>query len=208
MNSRRLGAILGGVVALSGLAACSGPRDNAYIENNDAGVFARLPVDWTVFPAEDDNPVANPAIDLDAGVWRVLVDASERPLRSHIEEDAPDAPVGYALVAPLAGTQIQATQMGLRSLATADGSDPMAGGAPGVEVASYDEIDFGHAWGNQITITYEQPSGALLKVTQLAFIDDGSNRLTLFTLGCSADCYEDNADEIGSVIASFTLEDR
>ena len=208
MTSRRWGAAVLGSVALAVLAACGGERDNNYLENSDAGVFARLPVDWTVFPADDGNPVADPRVDLGYGAWRVVVDGAAEPSRAHIEEQTPDEPVGYALVTPLEGTELTPTLAGLRSLASPDGSDPLAGPVPGLAVEEYDEIDLGHAWGSRITTDYTQPDGSHLKITQLAFIDEGSNRLTLFTLGCSAECFDDHIDEINTVVASFTIEER
>jgi hypothetical protein len=209
MTSRRKGVRSGiALAAAIVFVACGGTRDNNYLENADAGVFARLPVDWTVFPSEDGNPVADPRMDLRYGAWRAYVDGAPDPSRSHFEERTPDDPVGVVLVTPLEGTEFEPTFAGLRSLASPDGSDPLAGPVPGLAVEEYDEIDLGHAWGSRITTNYAQPDGTHLKITQLAFIDDGGNRLILFTLGCSAECFDDFSSDIAEVISSFTVEER
>lgn len=208
MTSRGVGVVVAAATSLSLLAACGNERDNTYIENANAGVFVRLPLDWTVFPVEDGNPVADPAVDLSFGPWRVLVDGATSPSRSHLEEAAPDEPVGFAFVTPLSGSDFVPSMATLRSLATPDNSDPLDGSVPGLVVEEYDEIDLGHAWGNRITAEVPQPGGSLLKFTQLAFVDDGSNRITVFMLGCSTTCFDDHADEIRDSISSFTLEER
>ena len=156
---RRAGALLLGMAVASGLAAC-GEADNEYVANNDAGLFVRLPADWTVYEVANDNPAADPRTDVDAGRWRVVFDASDSPSRAHLEQPVPDAPVGFVEIVPTAmleGAQLS-SHAALRSMLLGGQADPLDPSSDvDVEVLDYEEVDLGHHWGNRIVAKLPAP---------------------------------------------------
>jgi hypothetical protein len=194
----------GAVVVACVVAACGGP-DNSYVAESGSGLYLRLPAQWEVFPVEDGEPAVDPSRDPDFGVWSVLIDGAERPQRAHGEETSPSAPVGTVQVVPreLFESPPPLAHATLRSFFTPDGTDPLAGAELGD--VEYDEIDLGHHWGNRLTATVNQDDGQV-RVSQLAFFDNGGKRVHLVRIMCSLDCYHEHEDEIAGVLDSFTLE--
>jgi hypothetical protein len=191
------------VLALALLGAC-GDADNTYVEEQGSGLFMRLPNDWTVFDVENGKPAADPSTDVNFGAWSVLIDGAVQPDRAHGEDAAPEEPVGTVQVVPLAMFQSPPAlaHSTLRSFFMPDGSDPLEAGLDDLE---YDEIDNGAHWGNRLTATIDQ-GGQPVRVAQLAFFDDGGDRVHVVRILCSIECFADNEDEIDGVLDSFTLE--
>ena len=207
MPSRRLGAVAGATLAAVAvsLAACGDP-EHVYVADEDTGVFLQLPQGWTVFEVEDGDANVNPRTDPSSGEWAVIIDGSADPARSHLEDLAPLDPVGRASVLNISTAQIPRTHTALRSLLTPDGSDPLENPTETLRVESYDEIEIGGAWGYRMEFSHSPSPGIESKVVQLAFFDDGGNRLMTLALGCSADCFAENGDEIDAIVATFTIE--
>jgi hypothetical protein len=206
MTRRRVVGLAMALSALVGLGAACGSPDNEYVANTDAGLFVRLPADWTIFEVASDNPAADPRIDPDAGAWRVVFDAAEDPSRAHLEVPVPDDPVGFVEIVPTAmmeNTRLT-SHAALRSLIFAGEGDPLDP-TSGVEVLDYEEIDLGHHWGNRLVAELNAPGGEVV-VTQLAFLDSASDRVHVLRVLCSTECYEENEDEINDVVDSWTLE--
>jgi len=192
-------------VAGIALAGCGGP-DNVYVAHADAGVFVRLPADWTVFTFADKDPTADPRTDPSAGTWRVVIDGAVDADRAHIESPSPTEPVGFVEILPtglIEGGEQISNHASLRSLLLGGSSDPLD--APGVDVVAYEEIDLGHHWGNRVVAEVRR-DGDTVVMSQVAFLDDGSNRLQVMRVLCSADCYELHEAEITAVLDSWTLE--
>jgi hypothetical protein len=207
MTSRRLGAVAGVAFAVATLllTACGDP-DHVYVSDEDTGVFLQLPQGWTVFEVEDGNANVNPRTDASSGEWAVIIDGSEDPRRSHLEDPAAADPVGRASVLNITTTQIPRTHAALRSLLTVDGSDPLENPSADLRIEAYDEIEISGAWGYRMVIAHSPGPGIESKIVQLAFFDDGGNRLMTLALGCSAECYDDHGDEIQAVVDTFTIE--
>jgi hypothetical protein len=187
------------------LLAC-GDADHVYVADEDTGVFIQLPKDWTVFEVEDGNANVNPRTDASSGEWAVILDGSDDPRRSHLEDTAPVAPVGRASVLNITTASIPRTHAALRTLLTADGTDPLEQPTDGLRVESYDEVELGTAWGYRMVLTETLAPGVESSFIQLAFFDDGGNRLMMLSLGCSAECYEEHGAEIEGVADTFTIE--
>ncbi len=210
MFRRPIGAAV--VASALVLAAGCGDPDNVYVANERAGVFLKLPNDWTTFQVERADPTANPRTSAEAGEWSVIVDAADQPLRSHLEEAAPEAPVGMLQIIPTPflqdpeGNPISLTNQVLRALLLNLEGDPLT--EPGVEVVKYVEVDLGHHWGIRLTAKLSQAEETEVQVTQFAFVDAGGKRLYRFRLLCSVACYAEHEDEINAVLDSWTLEGR
>src|SRR5262249_19153391 len=157
-------------------------------------VYVKLPSKWAVFP------VSNGAIDRTSaqsagnyGVWKVLVDGAEKPSRSHTDEAAPAAPVGFVEVVPtalLTDPGSAQTTAGLRAVLL--GSDPIAANGTDVDVTDYKEVEVGNGyWGNELTFTKGTGDGATT-IVQLAYADGSFSRLYFLQLTCSSDCFTHN----------------
>jgi hypothetical protein len=209
-GARGAGTLLLAMAVATGVAGC-GDADNEYVANNDAGLFVRLPADWTVYQVADNNPAADPRTDADAGRWRVVFDASESPTRAHLDQLVPDAPVGFVEIVPTAlleGAQLT-SHAALRSMLLAGQGDPLDPSIDvDVEVLDYEEVDLGHHWGNRIVAEMPAPGLENVIITQLAYLDSASNRVHVLRVVCSTTCYEAREDEINEVVDSWTLEDR
>jgi hypothetical protein len=186
------------------LGAC-GDADNTYVEEQSSGLFMRLPADWTVFPVEDGEPAGDPRVDLGFGPWSVLIDGAEQPDRAHGEDANPNEPVGTVQVVPLSAFQSPPplAHAALRGFFTTDGTDPLEG--TGIDDLEYEEIDNGDHWGNRITASMGQGADAV-RVSQLAFFDEGGKRVHLVRILCSVACFEEHEQEIDAALDSFTLE--
>ena len=199
----RSGALVVGIALL--LGAC-GDAESTYVEEPRSGLFIRLPADWTVFPVEDGNPAGDPRLDATVGRWSVFIDGAEVASRSHAEQALPEAPLGNVQITPLATLQQPPplAQASLRRFFNVDASDPLVD-ASTVADLEYEEIDLGHAWGNRLEGTMDLGGGEL-RVVQLAFFDEGGDRLYRFRLLCSVSCFDAHRAEIDDVLDSFTLE--
>jgi hypothetical protein len=209
MARRPLGGVLGIAIATLVVAGACGGADNEYVANTEAGLYVRLPADWTIFEVASNNPAGDPRTDPEAGPWRVVIDGSDEPSRAHLEVAAPDEPVGFVEIVPTALIQNASlsSHTALRSLLFNGESDPLDTSS-GADVLDYEEIDLGHHWGNRLVAEVTAQGGEKVVVTQLAFLDSANNRVHVLRLLCTTSCYEENQDEIDEVVDSWTLEDR
>jgi hypothetical protein len=225
-----------GVVVLAAAVvctACGGP-DNVYVSNNKAGVYLKLPPTYGTFDYEAGDPTADRLTD-QPGTWRVGFDGAPEPSRAHLEGNiAPKAPVGFVQVVPIDAGSIDG-QQGLRSVLVGGHYDPLdptvsldgTGGAGGsgsdgeassaddpsyidpssLAVLDYEEVDVGHAYGNQIHATIGA-GRTELEITQIAMLNNAGDRVQLLRVLCSPDCYKDHEHEIDAIVRSWLLEDR
>ena len=197
----RSGALMVGLALL--LGAC-GDAENTYVEEQSSGVFVRLPNDWAVFPIEDGKPGGDPRVDLDFGPWRVVIDGAAVPDRAHGEEPAPNEPVGTVQVVPVAFFQdLPLALSSLRMLFPGDGTDPLAADS-GVTDVEYREIDLEDHWGSRLDGTTDLGGGPV-RVAQIAFFDDGGDRVHLVRILCSLDCFDRNEAEINEILDSLSF---
>lgn len=194
------------LLALGGaLAACGGGRDNEYVQQTEAGLFVRLPADWTTFQLLEGDPTVDPRVDPAGGAWQVLIDGSASPSRQHLEQVLPDEPLGIVQIEPTPAGTGPTSHLQLRSLLQ---FDPLAGDPledPSLDVVDYAEFDDGDFFGNRLVVDRETDEGTM-RITQIAAVDVGSNRVYSFRLFCTPDCYDDHEREIEDVVDSFTLE--
>lgn len=213
------------LLAVSAVAAAGcGDADNAYVSNSKAGVFLKLPSDWATYAYESGDPTASRLTAI-PGSWRMGFDGAEDPDRAHLEGSiAPEAPIGFVEVAPIEVGAISG-QSGLRSILVggdydpldpdltyeppdpSEPSDPSAIDPSSLAVLDYDELDLGHAYGNEIHATIGA-GRTEIEVIQLAMLNNAGDRVHLLRVLCSPDCFDEHRDEIDEVIDSWVLEDR
>jgi hypothetical protein len=160
-----------------------------------------------VYPLQDGEPGAA-RNDVDYGTWRVLLDGAPEPNRSHGNNPVPSEPVGVVSVRPLRTLQtpLAVAHASLRTLFLPGGGDPLAGTAtvPVTDLV-YQEVDLDDHWGSLMTGSFDTGPGPV-RQTQLAFFDDGGERLYVVHIMCSTECFARRQAEIDGILDSFTLE--
>jgi hypothetical protein len=218
-----LGAL--GLVALA--AAACGDSSHQYIENEDLGVFARLPEEWAVYDTEqlleavDAAPASDRALErvLDR-VWFRGFDASDEPTPEGTLELGPsDEPRGYVQVQQLSAQERdQINVTGLRAAVL--GMDPVAGmpedplasvgqTAPDAQVLTDEPATFEGGF-HGVHNVYAVPSDSdVAIVDQTALLDETNSVLYVFVVACNETCYfETDNDAITEIVDSWTIQEE
>jgi hypothetical protein len=206
------GRLLIGVVVATGtlalVSACGG-SGYQYVENEDRGVFARLPDDWTVYDEDELFESQEPPKEF----WYRGFDASEHPSIEgiHSKDLAFDHPQGFVQIQPL--TDAQSEQVNISMLRGFFLEvDPLASmqqqpDGPlqvlGEEPANFD----GGYHGVHTLVTVGTESG-LGVVDQTIVLNETNTVVYAFVVACSDRCYtETHKDEIAKVVDSWTIEE-
>lgn len=206
-----LGAALG-----VGLAACGG-SGYEYVSNDSAGIFFRVPDDWSVIDVEtDDGTLGRPGVPLD---WVRVVDSSPVPTATNYLTPVPTSPVGIAVVEPVE-TATQRDELSLEMLRTYALSgyveetdtpvDPLALNqeADGlVEVVDGYDINLaGGFHGQRIVFELEVEPGQVVTIDQTALVDPDTTEVYRLLIKCEAHCYADRRAEIDAIVDSWTID--
>lgn len=119
-------------VVVMGVGAC-GDDGYQYVQNDDAGLYFRVPDSWAVVEVEAVDDGMPAAFDEPADPWVRLLDRSARPSTDNLEAEVPTAPVGVASVVPLTDPAMRdgLDYASLRALALDEREDPLAVGLRG-----------------------------------------------------------------------------
>jgi hypothetical protein len=215
------GRLLIGVVVATGtlaLASACGGSGYQYVENEDRGVFARLPDDWTVYDTEDlfalQNPDASDEAEPSGRLWYRGFDADEKPSIERINDQnslASAHPQGLVVVKDLTSTEREQVNLStLRGLFF--GGDPLASmqQAPdgSVQVIDEEPVDFDGGYHGVHTLVALGASPDTAIVDQTVLLNKTSSTAYLFVVACSDRCYsETHKDEIAKVVDSWTIEE-
>jgi hypothetical protein len=153
------GVVLVACAAL--LATSCSHSDVQYVSNESGGLFLKLPDTWGTFDARNGN-VKGDGVTSMPGVWEVVFDGSAAPRRSNFEEAAPEAPVGFVQIVPVAlfsdPTGLN-SQAGLRSLLGVGDPLALADSDPDFELIDYKEFEQANGYyGNQVVATFRETS--------------------------------------------------
>jgi hypothetical protein len=209
------------------VAAACGDSSSQYIENEDLGVFAKLPKDWAVYDTEawltemnaGGDPLSDAAMERALSrLWFSGFDASTQPSAVGAIEVGASEPRGFVQVRAL--TREQRDQINLSGLRRAVlGTDPMAAGpesmvtlggtAPeDVEVLVDEPAQFEGGYHGNHNVFAVQQGNDLAIVDQTALLDATSSRLYLFVVSCNEACYfENNSEDIEGIVESWTIDD-
>jgi hypothetical protein len=225
--SVRSGRLLLVAGCLGILAAACGDSSSQYIENEDLGVFAKLPSDWAVYDTEQlltsmnegDEALSDAAIErAQSRLWFRGFDASSRPSAEGSVKLGASEPRGFVQISALSQEERdQINVSGLRSAVI--GTDPMysaqdsmsalGGISPDdVEVLTDEPAEFeGGYHGNHNVFAVMQGNDVGI-VDQTALLDSTNSRLYLFVVSCDETCYfENNSDDIKAIVDSWTIDD-
>jgi hypothetical protein len=207
---RRRGSLLVVVVIALTVVACGG-SGYEYVENDDAGLYFRVPDTWSVVPV-DTTDEAVPETLLQSEQWVRLLDRSSEPDLANLQAQAPTAPVGLASVSSVA-TNAERDELdyaALRSMALSGEDDPLALASTsdsGVALVSLEDVttDDG-VRGERIVFTVTQDGGGLVTFDHTALVNPLTTEIYRLFLKCEAHCYEANRGEIDDIVDSWTIE--
>jgi len=228
MRVIRRGATLAVAISLVVALASCGGADNNYVENADDSLFLRLPGQWISYDEQQmyDEPLttagdALSTLDVlrEMGTnWVVGFGAEELTSPTDALAFASNVPVGYAAVVQLDPVAretfdiVAQRSFGWPPLQVGGLLDPVAAfrdnpSGP-VEVFSYEEFEVpGRGHGTRVRAGFDGIGDDSVVRDVTVVSDTVSTELYVLSVGCYAQCFISNADEINDVVSSFTLED-
>jgi hypothetical protein len=205
-------ARLAWVLAIASIVAAACSSDGfTYVENEEEGLYFKVPDEWIV--SEGTSVLESPRAELDRAIEGLqdptLPDLPE-PWRVSIDGTTAAAP-GLSIVAqvvPIGSDLRDQVSIGwMKQLAT-DGLDVSTaeGEEPTVTVLYDEDLVQGDLSGNRIVIDWVSEGGVQFTKDQLIFVDPALTRLYGLIVLCDARCYRTNFDDIDAVMNSFTVE--
>jgi hypothetical protein len=201
-----------GVMGLAAVA-CGG-SGYQYVENDELGVYARLPDDWGVYDESDLFPEASEReLEQRANqMWMRTFDGAGDPSVEGSQAPGDDSPTGLVIVRVL-GLQ-EREQLDLSALRGAGDAarDPVAAAAADtegiVEVVSDEPVEFdGGFTGVHTVFVIDQGDGRVV-TEQMALRNATTTALALFQVSCSEACYyETHKDVIADLVESWTIQE-
>jgi hypothetical protein len=216
LRRRGVGAFVVALAAGSALAACGG-SGYEYVSNDEAGIFFKVPDDWSVIEVNTDpGTLGRPGVPLD---WARVVDSSPSPNVTNFTTAVPADPVGAAFVEPVE-TATQRDDLDLAMLRTyalsgyvaedAEPADPLAlnqePDGPVEVVDGYDLSLDGGFHGQRIVFNLEVEPGQVVTIDQTALVDPATTEVYRLVIKCEAHCYADRQDEIDAIVDSWTID--
>lgn len=209
-NMRGVGRIATVLIALGFLAAACSSDGFTYVENDDEGLYFKVPDDWVV--SESTGVLETPTAQLNRTVESLNdpeLPALPDPWRVSIDADVGDGtgPSVLVEVIPVGSTlRDDISIRWLKSQAT-DGIDPTSEDAAeqGINVLFDQDLVQGDLSGNRVVIDWVSDNGTPYTVDQLVYFDPAITRLYRMVVLCDVNCYRANFDEIETVINSFTV---
>ncbi|HKE74158.1 MAG TPA: hypothetical protein VKB57_11120 [Acidimicrobiales bacterium] len=213
----RVRTALGGAIAASvlvGLTACGGPRYH-YVQNDDFGVYAKLPSSWTIHDEKQLFPElsAQELKDFHQSNWmRTFTGHGLKADKSLLFVGDSGEPVGMVKIQAL--TPEIREQISLASLrgfaALNDGSKDLMQD-PNVKVVKDEPVSFKGGFHGVRTV-FETPipdgGGATAVVDSTALLNDNSTIMYVFKVTCTTKCYfETHKDEIAKAVDSWTIQE-
>ena len=220
---------LGALVIAAGAAAC-GSSGYQYVENDELGVYAKVPGDWTVY---DEEALFPDDSDLErtqrlSTRWIRRFDASAEPSVDHAASLDAAAPTGRVEVLRLSAdgrNQINLSQ--LRGIAVGNPQlDPLvvATQDPSVTVVLDEPITFDGGYHGVHTVFRVDPSAAApgetgvaadpsadrpaFVIDQTTVLDATSSVAYIFQVSCSEECYVNtHKDAIADIVDSWTIQE-
>lgn len=207
-------AVLAALGTGIGLAAACGGSGYQFVENDDLGVYAKVPDDWTIydeeslFPDDSDRERERRA----AMMWMRTFDASDEPSVEGSQAVGSGDPTGVVqvrLLTPQEREQVNVST--LRSLAN-NGQDPVqaARAEPrgDTQIVTDEPVDFEGGFHGVHTV-FAKGQGANISVfDQTAVLDPTNTVLYLFVVTCDERCYfETSHDEITEIVDSWTIQE-
>lgn len=219
---RRGRAVVGGLVfgvlaggAGPGLAGCGG-SGYQFVENDDLGVYAKLPDDWAVYDEEDlveftaDDEISPEELERrTAGLWFRGFDASDEP--SVQFDPTTGTPSGFVRVHPLSASQREQANLTMLRMLPTEGAIPISvsgEATPGVQVLLDEPAEFDGGYHGVHSVVALGRGDDVVMLDQTVLLDSTGSTAYMFMVGCDRHCYLDtHADEIEALVDSWTIQE-
>jgi hypothetical protein len=198
------------VVALAfGAVACGGDSGYDYVSNNGAGLYFRVPNDWTVFDIDTNAGRVDAVVP--ASPWIRVLDASATPSESNYLADIPTDPVGIAEIQPLQLRRDAVNLSALRALALDGQGDPVQlveeGSNPNIELVSLEDRSTSDGFrGERMVFNFQVSPGQYVTIDQTALMNNDLTEIYRLLIKCESACYEDHRSEINGIVDSWTID--
>jgi hypothetical protein len=206
---------LGVVVAAAavGGGACGG-SGYQFVQNEDLGVYAKLPGDWKIydehdlFPDDSDRQLERRS----QLMWLRTFDGSDDPSAEASTRAGDADPTGAVQVRALTPDEREQINLSaLRGLGNPQG-DPVAAARANVpvQVLANDPVKFdGGYHGVHVVFAVAGSGGDLVVTDRTVLLDADSTTMFVFQVACAEDCYlETHKDEIADIVDSWTIQEN
>lgn len=195
------------VSVLAGACGSSGFR---YVTNKKTGTYFKVPTGWKVFNQQDvaAGLKAAGAEANDSLLFAAAFDAAPKPALEHfLQLDPPSSQVS-GIVQVLALTDSERDVVSLKAMRNLLVN--VDSGVAQSQVNVLGQLDLnppGGLHGQRIVYEVAQQNGNYI-VDQSTLVDEKTQRLWVFAVGCETNCYKDQRKEIDQVVSSWTVKKR
>jgi hypothetical protein len=197
------------VLALTVAGAACSSSGYHYVKNSDDRTYFKVPDAWKLY---DEDEVLKAAKDLSPRQrdlerdtsWQVVFDASPKPSLDHLGNPKAHHPNGIAVVRELSFDDSDTLSLGsLRNLFF--DVDSAVQNQLG-EIVKYEPLEpDGGFHGFHIVADLDTQAGGVVTLDQTTLVDQATSKVYILLVTCDAQCYDDNADQIGRVVDSWTV---
>jgi hypothetical protein len=207
-------SLLAVAIALVVADAC-GTSGYQYVSNEDLGIYAKLPDDWTVYDEADLFPddTERERDRRAQQAWFRSFDGSDDPSAEASQSPGDDTPTGVVTVRALSRQEREQLNLSVLRGRGNPMLDPVAaesaGGSGGeVAVLSDDPVEYeGGFTGIHTVFLVETPDEPVV-FDQVAVRNADTSAIAVFLVSCSESCYFDtHKDEIADVVDSWTIQE-
>jgi hypothetical protein len=210
-----LGLLAGGAAGLTGC----GKSGYQFVENEDLGVFARLPDDWEVYDEEDlvtstlDDGERLDADELErrtAGMWFRGFDSSDDPSITGAFELTAGEPRGFVRVRQLTADQREQVSLSVLRMLPTNGlyTISLTEASPDAQVVQDEPVEFDGGYNGVHTVVALDQGSEVAMLDQTVVLDPTSSTVYMFVVACDRTCYLDtHADEIKDLVDSWTIQE-
>jgi len=211
--------VVGAVAAFAVLLSACAKSDFSFVSSSDRNAYFKVPTNWRFFDKRDILVATGQSLSGEADrqlSWMIGFDADPHPSLDHLVNigDATKYPVIMARVEAM--TFAVHDQLSLRSLRNRVYPLDRLLDANEAEILSAKDIVLkGGFHGSQLTYDVapqglNNPASGLgvIRVTQIAVVNQATTKLYLFTIRCESHCYRDNKTVLDQIIDSWTVKER
>jgi hypothetical protein len=205
---------LGAVVVAVGVGACGG-SGYQFVQNDDLGVYAKVPGDWKVYDEQDLFPEDSDT-QLERrreAMWVRTFDGSDDPSAEASTSPGDGDPTGIVQVRALDPDEREQVNLSaLRGLGNPQ-ADPVAAARANVPVQVLVdepvEFDGGYHGVHTVFAVTPEDGNDLVVTDRTVLLDAVSSTMFVFQVACTEDCYlETHKDEIAEIVDSWTIQEE
>jgi hypothetical protein len=207
--------VLAGGAGLGGLAGCGG-SGYQFVENEDLGVYARVPDDWALYDEEDlldlriDEELSPEEVEREtSGMFYRGFDSDDEEPSVQFDPTG-DSPSGFVRVLPLTPSLREQANLTLLRMLPTEGLLPISvtDPAPGIQVVLDEPVEFDGGYHGVHTVVALDQGEVVAMLDQTVLLDSTSSIAYMFMVGCDRHCYLDtHGDEIEDIVDSWTIQE-